>query len=104
MKAYLISFLFIATTLTSCKNQPEKTKATNAIFAPPVVKANDEAYVVDQAPEEREVHISDVRMAEPVGNADTKQVSDLPAADMSKKIIKNGEISFESGNVLETRR
>lgn len=71
---------------------------------PPVVKADKEvlenkAY----APAVREVEVAD-----PVGDADIKEVSaksNSPiVADTEKKIIKEGDIKFETNNVVETRK
>jgi hypothetical protein len=46
-----------------------------------------------------------IAIDEPVGNADVHQVTaDKPAAGIEKKIIKTGDISFETGDVAATRK
>jgi hypothetical protein len=67
--------------LASCGNPKPKELQVDAVrFAPPVVKGDDEVKMADPAP-----------VAQPI-------------TDTAKKIIKNGDISFETNNVGSTRK
>jgi hypothetical protein len=107
MKKYLFILFALMLAFTACKNSSPKDKSvtTELIMPPPVVKADEEiqAKKAYAPPAIREIEV-----AEPVTNADIKEVqagSNSPIiADTEKKIIKEGEIRFETSNVVETRR
>lgn len=115
MKKHLLFILFaIALAFTACNRHPshEKGKVTvSEVQIPsPVVKADNEVRaekfaqlrVANDAPEESAS--ADITIDEPVGNADVKQVVEERSAGIEKKIIKEGDIRFETGNVAETRK
>ncbi|TFF33305.1 DUF4349 domain-containing protein [Mucilaginibacter psychrotolerans] len=74
---------------------PPKPKLSAVRFPPPVVVPDAEQMTVS----------ADNAIDEPVGNADVHQVAaDKPAATIEKKIIKTGDIRFETGDVAATRK
>jgi hypothetical protein len=99
--------LFIALAvlvLSACGNSDNTEKAKTIQFAPPVAKADAEVLAdKDAAPENESAAAKpmlDVSMKEVAGNA-------APATaitETEKKIIKEGDISFETGDVAETRK
>lgn len=117
------SFVLVATMLllfTSCgnkNNNPDSVK-----FPPPVIKADEEAdeenpptvtelEVAD--PGVKSVHgdpNADLKIDEPVGKADVNQVvEESPTKnnlnkDIERKIVKNGDISFETNDIAATRQ
>lgn len=102
-KLLLLPFLLIA--LLSCKHRPvEAVKMSEIRFPPPVAKPDEE------------VKDKDINVNEAVGNASARDVKADPAAngyvnngnpgivrDTAKKIIKQGDISFETGDLKQTR-
>ena len=79
-------------TLTACekKTMPSKPSVDQVRFPPPVVKADDEA-------SEKSELYSVAQSAKP--DMDATAVSNT-----DKKIIKEGDIRFETGNVADTRK
>lgn len=76
-------------------DMPPMPKVDAARFPPPVVVPDAEEGAGSAA----------IAIDEPVGNADVHQVTaDKPAASIEKKIIKEGDISFETGDVAATRK
>jgi hypothetical protein len=120
MKNLLITAILLLT-LSSCGNKHSSTDAIK--FPPPIVKADDE--VADEKPPSvMELEVADpgvkykkgdpnadVRIDEPIGNANVKGYTTesnnqfgKPVNDTSKKIIKNGDIGFETNNITATRK
>ncbi|WP_419700505.1 DUF4349 domain-containing protein [Mucilaginibacter sp. NFX135] len=94
MKAYLISITLLIT-LSACghKAEEQKEKAQTRLFAPPVVKADEEA--LEKAPV-----MQDIALAEPSRNSNnTSQIRDT-----TKKIVKTGTIQFEASNINAARK
>jgi len=106
MKNILASALILL--MLSCGNKDKTEKITAVQFAPPVVK--EDAEVVDKnIGNSKEENIVLAKRSE--GNADTDEsTSDATSStrtqkvDTSKKIVKEGDISFETNNVNETRK
>jgi|GEM_PF-1090207 len=117
------SFVLVATLLllfTSCgnkNNNPDTVK-----FPPPVIKADEEADE-ENPPTVNELEVADpgvksvkgdpnadIKIDEPVGSADVKQViEEAPNVnkrynDIERKIVKNGDISFETNDIGATRQ
>ncbi|HTE00900.1 MAG TPA: DUF4349 domain-containing protein [Mucilaginibacter sp.] len=106
---------------SSCGNKNSNSDSVK--FPPPVVMA-DEEVMEENPPTIKELQIADpgvksikgdpnadIRIDEPVGNSDAKEYVVLkdPATgkltvDTSKKIIKDGDISFETNNINATRK
>ncbi|MBV8390563.1 MAG: DUF4349 domain-containing protein [Mucilaginibacter sp.] len=105
---------------TSCGNKTNNHDAVR--FPPPVVKAVDEADE-ENPPEVKELEVADpgvksikgdpnaeIKIDEPVGSADVKQVKEYvalenkPDKDIERKIVKNGDISFETNDIAATRQ
>lgn len=100
MKTYLTTFgLLISAGLLSCghRGADEKTKVSEVRFSPPVVKqdvgADEKAVAADTASKV-------LYTAVEAPNANQAAV----VKDTAKKIIKKGEISFETRNLAKTRR
>jgi len=124
----LLSIAVLLLLLTSCghkKNDPVKAVK----FPPPVVMADEE--VMPSPPTVKELEAADpgvkskmaapnedIVINEPVGSADMKMVeenkgfnkqygpasSTNPVNDTSKKVIKEGDISFETKDIAYTRK
>jgi hypothetical protein len=94
MKAYLFSItLLLSFTACGHKAEEQKEKLQTRLFAPPVVKADDEA--LEKAPAAQYDAIE-----EPSGNStNASQVRDT-----TKKIIKSGIIEFEASNINAARK
>ena len=118
MKNLLVTSILLLM-LTSCGNK--KSNPDNVKFPPPVVMADEEAKA--SPPEVKELEIADpgeksvkgdpnadIRINDPVGNADVKQakeyspVGEQSRVDTAKKIIKDGDISFETNDIAATRK
>ena len=118
MKNLLITAILLLT-FSSCGNKKRTPDAVK--FPPPVVMADEE--VMPTPPGDKELEIADpgqksvkgdanadIRIDEPVGNADVKQVkefspvSEQPRIDTARKIIKDGDISFETNDIAGTRK
>jgi hypothetical protein len=109
MKKYLFILFALMLAFTACKNSSpkEKSVSTEMIMPPPAVEIQAKKAYAPPA-------IREVEMAEPEGNqimanksagsADVSLAKKENVADTEKKIIKEGEIRFETGNVVETRR
>ena len=100
MKKHLFILFVIALGFTACKHQSSHEKAVELRFPPPVMKPDEE--IIEKgydAAAEKAVVID-----EPVGNADIKQVVEEKPASIEKKIIKEGDIRFETSDVAETRK
>lgn len=109
MKKYLFILFAIFMAFIACKHQSEeKFKASEVMLPPP--PAEKEVALQKFAPPAVETNAiaepesSDITIDEPVGNADVKQVVEEKPAGIEKKIIKEGDIRFETGNVAETRK
>jgi len=94
MKAYLI-LITLLLSLSACghKAEEQKEKVQTRLFAPPVVKADEE--VLEKAPV-----MQDIALAESSGNSNS--TSQIP--DTTKKIIKTGTIQFEASNINAARK
>ena len=104
MKKYLICAAALSL-LTACKHQPEAERKATVNYAPPVVKMD----AVVMPPKQKETDIG-------AGNGDSSAedetahdvclpVAARPAAmDTTKKIIKEGDITFETKDVNVTRK
>jgi hypothetical protein len=107
MKLLFFYSLILALVLMGCKHSKsnteelllpdsvstEKPKLSEIGMAPPVVKPDNDVYSsVETAPE----FVGEA-------NADVKQVVEEKLG-VEKKIIKEGDISFETGNVVATRK
>jgi hypothetical protein len=118
MKNLLVTAILLLI-LSSCGNKKSNTDKVK--FPPPVVMADEE--VMPNPPEEKELEVADpgqksakgdanadIRIDEPVGNADVKQVKEYspvgepPRIDTARKIIKDGDISFETNDITGTRK
>ncbi|MBS1522226.1 MAG: DUF4349 domain-containing protein [Bacteroidetes bacterium] len=117
------NFILAATMLllfTSCGNKNDSNKAVK--FPPPVVKA-DEEVDEDSPPVLNELEVADpgvksvkgdpnaeIKIDEPVGNADINRVAEESPTnnkrytDIGRKIVKNGDISFETNDIAATRQ
>jgi hypothetical protein len=106
MKKYLFVLWTIALGLAACKHHPSHQKGNESIsevrLPPPVVKPDNEV-VEEKAyapPALREMEV-----AEPAGNADIKADNNVPiVANTEKKIIKEGDIRFETSDVAQARK
>jgi hypothetical protein len=104
MKPYLI-ILLVLISFSACNNNShykgEALKVSAVSFPPPVVKPDNEVMEKEAIGDAS----ADIVIDEPVGNADVKQVVEQKSStDISKKIIKEGDISFETTNVKATRQ
>nr|WP_294942376.1 DUF4349 domain-containing protein [uncultured Mucilaginibacter sp.] len=104
MKTYLIILLLLIT-FSACNNSShykgEALKVSAVSFPPPVAKPDNEVVEKEAIGDAS----ADVVIDEPVGNADVKQVVEQKSStDISKKIIKEGDISFETTDVKATRQ
>lgn len=89
MKKAIIAFVGLAI-LSGCGKNAEKEKTVDLMLPPPVSK-------------------QDIQMDKAVGNSDVSAVRFLPPVvkedkEVSKKIIKQGDIRFETDNVVGTRK
>jgi hypothetical protein len=103
-KLLLIPVLFFA--ITSCGhsgNDVEKISEVRLALSPPAVKADEELEVADPGAKDEKGDPNTIRVNEPVGNANTRATNSNTVRDTAKKIIKEGDISFETGNLKETR-
>ncbi|MBS1526920.1 MAG: DUF4349 domain-containing protein [Bacteroidetes bacterium] len=112
----LFAFAVLMICFMACKNadQPEKIKSVK--FLPPTAVADAE--VMPEPPQAKELDAVEpeaktMALDEPVGNADAKVVTEdknyyAPPGntikDTSRKIIKEGDISFETKNIIATRK
>src|SRR5271165_7204843 len=104
-KALLSVFLLLS---LSCSHK-DKPKAVDAVrFAPPVVK--EDAELTDKnIGKPKAENVAMAKMA-PGGTdldestLDATSATGTQKADTSKKIVKEGDISFETNNVNETRK
>jgi hypothetical protein len=94
MKKAIIAIVGIAL-LAACGKKPSADKIMAMEIAPPAAVS------------------ADIRIDEPVGNSDVKAVVDQERfaspvvksdKEVTKKIIKQGDIHFETGNVIGTRK
>jgi hypothetical protein len=118
MKNLLITTLLLLT-FAACGNK--KSNNDSVKFPPPVAMADEE--VLPSPPEGKDLEVADpgvksikgdanadIRIDESVGNADVKQVKDYsavnkqPKLDTARKIIKDGNISFETNDIAGTRQ
>jgi hypothetical protein len=118
MKNLLVTAILLLA-LSSCGNK--KSNPDTVKFPPPVVMADEE--VMASPPEEKELEVADpgvksvkgdasveMKIDEPVANADVKQVKEFsavgeqPKIDTSRKIIKDGDISFEANDIAGIRK
>jgi hypothetical protein len=117
------SFVLAATMLllfTSCDNKNNNTDAVK--FPAPVINADKEADE-ENTPAINELEVadpgvksvhgdpnSDIKIDEPAGIVDVKQVKEYaaienkPNKDIDRKIVKNGDISFETNDIAATRQ
>lgn len=99
MKAYLISItLLLSFTACGHKAEEQKEKLQTRLFAPPVVKADDEVVEKDVSLLE-----SDAKANNPAGNNGYTNTADR-VRDTTKKIIKSGTIEFEASNINAARK
>ena len=110
MKKYLFILFALMLAFTACKNSSPKEKLlkTELVIPPPVVQEKE------VMADEKLYAPAAIEVAEPVGNqimanksaggADASLIKKENTADTEKKIIKEGEIRFETSNVVETRR
>jgi len=118
MNNLLITALLLLT-FSACGNK--KSNNDSVKFPPPVAMADEE--VLPSPPEVKELEVADpgvksikgdanadIRIDEPVGNADVKQVKEYSAVneqsklDTARKLIKDGNISFETNDIAGTRQ
>ena len=118
MKNLLITAILL---LTFCACGNKKSNTDSVKFPPPVVMADEE--VLPSPPEVKELEVAEpgvksvradanaeIRIDEPAGNADVKQakeystVSERPKLDTARKIIKDGDIRFETNDIAGTRQ
>ena len=101
--------------LVACANHDKggaKSEVAQVRFPPPVVKADEDAVVEADPPT-----VEELKAAEPgprdevsAGYSTPKPVGRIldntqsASKDTAKKIIKEGDISFETGNVSQTRK
>ena len=120
MKTILYISFTILLLATGCKNNDTQQvagssnsditvdaneKATEVTLPPPVEKADDETVRAKKFETPKVVENEVADMQEPTGNSNIDRVQmDEPVAGTEKKIIKDGNIRFESRNVAETRR
>jgi hypothetical protein len=99
-KLFFITLLSICS--MACKNHQPSVITEAYLPPPPIAKANNEIKEKSE----------NIRLDEPVGNAGTKGGADdrIPLSgrngvvkDTAKKIIKEGNISFETTNARQTR-
>jgi hypothetical protein len=117
-------FLVIALLAALCSCGGKKTDAIDAVkFPPPVVMADEE--VAASPPTVKELEVADpgvksqkgdanadIVINEPVGNADMSGFTNQytasspikPLSDTSKKVTKEGDISFETKDIAATRK
>ena len=128
MKKFFLPFIVLLA-LAACGHENKPPKVSAVKFPPPVAMADME---VNSEPDEKALEEADpgvkaikgnanadIKIDEPVGNADVKMVESdnvassgtpsisstkPPTRDTSKKIIKNGDISFETKDIAETRK
>jgi hypothetical protein len=104
MKQRLIVLLAIAVAIAACKNKSsnsfQKAKITEIALPAPVAMADKEISTQKFEPPAVETE----NIEEPVGNAILKQIVIQKPATIEKKIIKEGDIRFETGNVIDARR
>ncbi|HVW13417.1 MAG TPA: DUF4349 domain-containing protein [Mucilaginibacter sp.] len=120
----LFALALLVMVFTACNHNDQTRKVDQVRFPPPVVKADEEA--VEEPPVAAEMKLADpgekyekgdpdadIVVNEPVGNADAKLATagkdyysppGNAIKDTSKKIIKTGDISFETKNIAATRK
>jgi uncharacterized protein DUF4349 len=119
----ILTLAVLVILFAACKQKDEPRKTYAVRFPPPVVMADEEAKAEPPADESLEVADpgvkyakadpnADIAIDEPVGNANAKPTAarlyNVPPGntikDTSKKIIKEGDISFETKNIVATRK
>ena len=107
MKAYVVIFVLVITGIIGCNRHPKENLKISEVTFPPPVPARDEMVSQKFAPiysaVEGEESTEEIRIDKPVDNPNVTSLV-KEGADTIKKIIKEGEISFESINVIETRK
>ncbi|RFZ82845.1 DUF4349 domain-containing protein [Mucilaginibacter terrenus] len=108
MRTYQI-FLAAVLTLTACHNTPSSKaeKVTDVqLVAPPPPVSETEVNEKARADANQEIVVE-----EPVGNSDVRAVQSFAPPvvkpdkeDVARKIIKEGELSFETKDVIKTRK
>jgi len=104
MKKYPFILFALLMAFAACKNRSggssrEKANVMEVTLPPPVAKADNE--VMDKkAGYEPPV----VEAIEAVANADVRSVPAAKPTDIEKKIIKEGDIRFESPDIVKTRK
>ncbi|RYU89255.1 DUF4349 domain-containing protein [Mucilaginibacter terrigena] len=109
MKKYLFIPFAVALAFAACKHEPSHNKGESVSevrFAPPVVKPDAESIdaTAEKSMEVAMPEANAIQIDEPVGVADVKQVVEERPAEVQKKIIKEGDIRFETSDVAKTRK
>jgi hypothetical protein len=104
MKKHLFILFATFMAFVACKNRSgepsmAKAKIMEVSLPPPVVKADNK--VMDKKAGFEPPTVEDI---EAVANADVRPVPVAKPADIEKKIIKEGDIRFESADVVKTRK
>lgn len=104
MKKHLFILFALFMAFAACKNRSgessrEKANVMEVTLPPPVAKADNE--VMDK---KAGYEPPAVEAIETVANADVRSVPAAKPAEIEKKIIKEGDIRFESSDVVKTRK
>lgn len=109
MKSYLISIALLSLFLASCGRTKTKNDLKDSVleFAPPVVKADDEVMEKDASPVTLQTaKPNSIVSNEAEGNDKGSRYTNATptVTDTSKKIVKDGTITFETNNVAIARK
>ncbi|MES2061670.1 MAG: DUF4349 domain-containing protein [Bacteroidota bacterium] len=104
MKKHLLFILFaFGVAFIACKHKPnENLSIAEVQLAPPIAKPDNEVREKNKGYEPPKLQA--IEADEAVGNSDVKPVANVNPADIEKKIIKEGDIRFESSDVAKTRK
>jgi hypothetical protein len=106
MKKYLFILFALALAFAACKHQGgEKFKVSEVVLsAPPPAQLESQKFAAPVVAADNEIVEKNANQIadKPIGNEKLTAVN--RGDDTEKKIIKEGDIRFETGNVVETRK
>lgn len=102
MKKYFFILIAVIVAFTACNHKSNNAEQAVSIsevrLQPPVVKPDEESKEKSMAFE------TPIVVDEPLGNADVNQVARAKPINVAKKIIKEGEMRFETNDVAQIRK
>lgn len=105
MKKHLLFILFaIGVAFIACKHQSEeKSNVSEVVLRKPAPPNPSQQFSAPAVAEDEAVEANANQMVDKTMGGEKTPVVNIPA-DVEKKIIKEGDIRFETGNVAETRK